>query len=142
VDEGIHQWQQESVTDHLVFSPTIQTSTIKCTNGSATRVHFEQSTKIHVPARCLIKLTKHEITSSNSAKISPPPLRYRWSWDLFTLPSSLLSNPAHIHQAIYELRTNILGMGKQINTTRRNSSTFKQMVSKNNFKINHSSMFI
>jgi hypothetical protein len=74
------------------------------------------------------------------AKISP--LRYSCSWDPFTLPSSLLSNPAYIDQAIYELRTNILGMIKQINTTGTNSSTFKQMISKTNFYINSSSMFI
>ncbi len=92
---------------YFVFSPTLQTSTIKCINGSSTRVHLEQSSKIHVPAWCSIKLTKHKITSGNSAKISPPPLRYRWSWYAFTLPSSLLSNPAHLDQAINELRANI-----------------------------------
>ena len=132
---------QLSDTDHLVFSPTLQTSTIKCTNGSSTRIHFEQSTKINVPAGCSIKLAKHEITSSDSAKISPAPLRYSWSWDPFTLPSSLLSNPAHIDQAIYELRTNIFGMSKQINVTRTNSSTFEQMISKTNFEINYASIF-
>jgi hypothetical protein len=124
-----------------VFSPTLQTLTIKCTNGTSTRIHFDQSTKIHVPAGCSIKWTTHEITSTDSAKISPPPLRYSWSWDPFTLPSSLLSNPAHIDQAIYELRTNIFGMSKQINTTRTNSSTFEQMISKTNFKINYASKF-
>jgi hypothetical protein len=41
---------QLSDTDHLVFSSTLQTSTIKCTNSSSTRIHFEQSTKINVPA--------------------------------------------------------------------------------------------
>ena len=133
---------QLSDTDHLVFSPTLQTSTIKCKNRSATRVHFEQSTKIHVPAGYSIKLSKHEITSSDSAKISPPPLRYSWSWDPFTLPSSLLSSPAHLDQSIYKLRTNIFGMNKQINNTRTNSSTFEEMISKTNFKINYTSMFI
>jgi hypothetical protein len=124
-----------------VFSPTLHTSTIKCTNGTSARIHFEQSIKIHVPTRCSIKLTKHEITSSESAKTSPPPLRYSWSWDPFTLPSSLLSNPAHIDQAIYELGANIFGISKQINTTRTNSSTFEQMISKTNFKINYASKF-
>jgi hypothetical protein len=121
---------QLSDTNHLVFSQTLQTSTINCTNETSTRIHFKQSTKIHVPEGCSIKLTKHEITSSDSAKISPPPLRYSWSWDPFTLPASLLFNGAHIYQAIYELRTNIFGMDKQIYTTRTNSSTFKQMISK------------
>jgi hypothetical protein len=124
-----------------VFSPTLQTSTIKCINGSSTKIHFEPSTKIHVPARCSIKLTKHDITSSDSAKISPPSLRYSWSWDPFTLPSFLLLNPAHIDQAICELRANIFGMSKQINTTRTHSSTFKQMISKANFIIAYFSMF-
>jgi hypothetical protein len=132
---------QLSDSDHLVFSPTLQTSTIKCTNGFATRVHFEQSTKINVPARCFIKLTRHEITSTDSAKIAPPLLRYSWSWDPFTLPSSLLSHPAHIDQTMSELRTNIFGMNKPIITTRTNSSTFEQMISKTNFNINYSSMF-
>ena len=84
--------------DHLVFSPTLQNSTIKCTNGNSTRIHFEQSTKIYLPAGCSIELTKHEITSSDSAKISPPPLRYSWSWDPFRLLSPLLSNPAYIYR--------------------------------------------
>ncbi len=120
---------QLSDTDHVIFSPTLQTSTIKCKNGSATRIHLEQSTKIHVPAECSIKLSKHEITSSDSAKISPPPLRDSWSWDPFTLPSSLLTSPAHLDQAIYKLKTNNFGMSKQINT-------------KTNFNINYTSMFI
>ena len=133
---------QLSDTDHLVFSPSLQSSSIKCTNGSVTRVHFEQSTKIHVPPGCSIKLNKHEITSSDSVRISPPPLRYSWSWDPFTLPSSLLSNPAHLDQAIFELRTNIYGMSKQINSTRTNSSTFEAMIVKENFKINYTATFI
>ena len=32
-------------------------------------------------------------------------------------------------------------MSKQINVTRTNSSTFEQMISKTNFKINYASMF-
>jgi hypothetical protein len=32
---------QLSDTDLLVFSPTLQNSTIKCTNGTSTRIHFE-----------------------------------------------------------------------------------------------------
>jgi hypothetical protein len=56
--------------------------------------------------------------------------------DPFTLPSLLLSNPAQIDQAIYGLRPNIFGMSKQINNTRTKPSTFEQMISKINFKIN------
>jgi hypothetical protein len=70
---------QLSDTDHLVLSPTLQTSTIKYTNGSSTRVDFEKSTKICVLAGCSIKLKKHIIKSRDRAKISPAPLRYSWS---------------------------------------------------------------
>ena len=58
------------------------------------------------------------------------------------LASTLLSNPANLDQAIFQLRTDIYGMSKQINSTRTNSSTFEQMISKTNFKINYISMFI
>jgi hypothetical protein len=115
-------------TNHLVFLPTLQSSTIKCTHGTSTQIHFEQSTLIHVPARYSIKLTKHELTSSDTAKISPLPLTYSWSWDPFILPSSLLSILAHINQAIYELRNNIFGMSKQIKTNKTIFSTFDQMI--------------
>jgi hypothetical protein len=80
---------------------------MKFTNGTLTRVHFEQSIKIRVPAGWSIKLTKPKITSSDSAKISSPPLKYCWSWGPFTLPSSSLSNAVHFDQVIYELRKNI-----------------------------------
>jgi hypothetical protein len=40
----------------------------------------------------------------------------------------ITSNPDNIDLANYELSTNIVDMSKQINTTRTNSSTFKQII--------------
>jgi hypothetical protein len=90
--------------DYLVLSPTLQTSTIKCTNGTITRVQFEQATKIHVAAGCSIKLTKEDKTSSESAKITRQALRYNWSLGPFTLQYTLLSNLAHCIKQLINLR--------------------------------------
>jgi hypothetical protein len=38
-------------TEHLVYSPQMQTSTIVCKNASSEIVHLDIATKIHIPEK-------------------------------------------------------------------------------------------
>ena len=88
---------QLSDTEHIVYSPTLQTSAIMCRNGTSETIHLNLVTKINVPEDCQLKLLRHTIISSSTVpEISTKPLQYAWSWDPLSLPSTLLENPQQL----------------------------------------------
>ncbi len=44
-------------TEHLVYSPKMQTSTIICKNKTSEIIHLDLATKIHVSENCPVKLS-------------------------------------------------------------------------------------
>ena len=125
-------------TEHLVYSPTLQTAIIICKNQSSETVHIDMTTKITVPENCYVKLLKHTITSTATNKISAPPLSYAWAWDPFTLPSTTLDNPQHLDHMIQELRERIYNI--QSNAT--DPTIFEQMIVESTFSVNYTSVMI
>lgn len=125
-------------TDHLVYSPELQTSTIFCRNGSQETVHLGLTTKIHVPENCYVKFAKHTIYSTSTSRFSAPPLQYAWTWDPFTLPSASLDNPQHLDHMIQELRNKIYNLQ---NTT-TDPEIFDKMLVQSTFSYNPTSIII
>ena len=125
-------------TEHLVYSPSLQTTTIICRNQSSETVHIDMTTKITFPENCYVKLLKHTITSTATNKISAPPLQYAWAWDPFTLPCTTLDNPQHLDHMIQELRERIYNI--QSNAT--NPEIFEKMIVDSTFTVNYTSVVI
>ena len=92
-------------TEHLVYSPVLQTASIVCRNNTHETVYLDQSTRITVPQGCSLSLQKHRIHSERQTTISPHPLHGAWNWDPLSLPSTLLADPEHLDHLLYELRT-------------------------------------
>jgi hypothetical protein len=101
-------------TEDLVYSPLMQTITIICKNATSEIVHLDIATKIHAPENCLVKFTKHTITSTITSRISSPPLQFAWAWDPFTLSSTSLDNPQHLDHMVNELRNKIYNVQANI----------------------------
>jgi hypothetical protein len=91
-------------TEHLVYSPHMQTSTIICKNATSKIVHLDIATKILVPENCHAKFSKHTISSTFTSTISSPPFHFAWAWDPLTLPSTSLDKPQHLDHMVNELR--------------------------------------
>jgi large-conductance mechanosensitive channel len=125
-------------TDHLIYSPILQTSTITCKNGTQQTVYIEQATKITLSEGCTLKLNKHTIHSNSRARLTPHPLQYAWHWDPLSLPSTLLADPEHLDHLIYELQTHI----NKIDNTTLESEDFEAMLVKNTFSTNPTALII
>ena len=124
-------------TEHLVYSPTMQSSTIMCKN-STDNIYLDLITKIKVPENCYVKLSKHTITSTFSSRISSPALQFAWTWDPFTLPSTSLEDPQHLDHMIQELRNRLYNI--QSNTT--DPEIFDKMLVHSTFRFNYTSIII
>ena len=130
---------QLSDTEHIVYSPSLQTSAITCRNGSSETIHLNLVTKINVPENCQLKLLKHTIISSSTTReISNKPLQYAWSWDPLNLPSTLLDNPQHLDHMINELRNQIYNVTR--NAT--DPKIFESMLITSTFSNNYTSILI
>ena len=105
---------QLTATEHLLYSPIMQTSTIICKNARSETVHLDLATKIYVPENCHVKFAKHTIISTFTSKISSPPLQFAWAWGPFTLPSTSLDNPQHLDHMVTELRNKIYNIQDNI----------------------------
>ena len=129
---------QLTATEHLIYSPIMQTSTIICKNATSETIHLDIATKIHVPENCQVKFAKHTITSTFTSKISSPPLQFAWAWDPFTLPSTSLDNPQHLDHMVNELRNKIYNM--QTNLT--SPEIFENMLVNSTFSLNSTAIVI
>ena len=130
---------QLSDTEHIVYSPTLQTSAIMCRNGTSETIHLNLVTKINVPEDCQLKLLKHTIISSSTVReISTKPLQYAWSWDPLNLPSTLLDNPQHLDHMINDLRNQIFNIER--NAT--DPKLFESMLITSTFSNNYTSILI
>jgi hypothetical protein len=125
-------------TEHLVYSPHMQTLTIICKNATSEIVHLNIATKIQVPQNCHVQFTKHTITSTFTSRISLPPLQFACAWDSFTLPSTSLDNPQHVDLMVYELRNKIYNLQTNIS----DPINFKHMLTKSTLTFNSISIII
>ena len=91
---------QLSATDHLLFTPIPYNTRIECKNGSHFPLYLAQTTQLHVPEDCSVKLKSHEIQSDYNIRISPEPLHIPWQWDPLSLPADLLLDAAVIDRKI------------------------------------------
>jgi hypothetical protein len=135
VQETVYQLTD---TEHLVYSPYKQISTILCKNATFEIVHLDTATKIHVPENCHVKLSKHTITSTFTSRISSPPLQFAWAWDPFTLPSTSLENPQHLDHIVNELRNKIYNLQKNIS----DPINFKNVFTKSTLTFNSTLIII
>jgi hypothetical protein len=98
---------QLSATDHILFTPTPYTTQITCKNGTHYPLYLAQTTKIHIPEECRVKLHSHYIQSDYNIRISPEPLNVPWQWDPLSLPADLLLDAAMIDNKINVLHNNL-----------------------------------
>ena len=98
---------QLSSTEHLVFSPQPLTTQIACKDGSKLPLHLGQITRIEVPTDCEVALHSHFIKSDYNAKISPPPLYFKWEWNPLELPADLLQDAIHLDVQIDKLAADV-----------------------------------
>ena len=98
---------QLSATEHLVFSPSPLTTQIACKDGTKLPLHLGQITKIEVPTDCEVSLNSHFIRSDYNAKISPPPLYFKWEWNPLELPADLLQDAIHLDVQIDKLAAEV-----------------------------------
>ena len=130
---------QLSDTEHIVYSPKLQTSAITCKNGTSETIHLNLVTKVNVPENCQLKLLKHTIRSSSTTReISSKPLQYAWTWDPLNLPSTLLENPQHLDHMINELRNQIYN----VNRNATDPEIFQSMLIESTFSHNYTSILI
>ena len=58
-------------TEHLIYSPILQTTTIICRNNTQETVYLEQSSRVKVPQGCSLQINKHKIHSVRQTNINP-----------------------------------------------------------------------
>lgn len=104
---------QLSATEHLVFSPQPLTTQIKCRDGNNLPLHLGQITRIEVPSDCEVTLKSHFIRSDYNAKISPPPLYFKWEWSPLQLPADLLTDAIHLDVQIDKLEADMRKHSKE-----------------------------
>ena len=132
---------QLTKTDHLIYSPTPQTSKINCKNGTTHRIHFDKITKIHLDEGCFIKLQKHTIGADDTITIAPATLQYTWAFDPFVLPANMLTSPAHYDHMLYDIKKDVFELEKQIDE-RQQLNVFEEMLSTTTFSTNPIALII
>ena len=118
-------------TEHLIYSPVLQTTAIKCRNNSATIVYVDQATRVVVPQGCSLDLEKHAIHSERQTTINPHPLHSTWTWDPLSLPSTMLEEPEHKIDLRSDGRTDGRTKGKSGEVWFRTLRTLRKIVTKN-----------
>ena len=132
-------------TEHLVYSPMLQTSSIVCRNNTQETVYLDQSTRITVPQGCSLALNKHTIHSERQTNINPHPLHGAWTWDPLSLPSTLLSDPEHLDHLLYQLRTDFNKIDEKFIAYKNQTSSptfFEDMLVHSTFSTNPTSIII
>ena len=133
-------------TEHLIYSPILQTTTILCSrNNTQETVYLEQSSRITVPKGCSLQINKHKIHSIRQTSINPHPVHVAWTWDPLSLPSTLLSDPEHLDHLLYQLQTdfsNIDTKFQKINIPANNTAYFDDMLVKITSPYSYTSMLI
>jgi len=98
---------QLSPTDHLVYSPELLTTQIKCRNNSHFPLFLEKHTRISIPEGCQTKLRRHIITSDVTLRENPEPLQVKWEWNPLSFPSDLLQDVGMVDEQIGRLEQHI-----------------------------------
>ena len=80
---------QLSDTEHIVYSPTLQTSAIMCRNGTSETIHLNLVTKINVPEDCQLKLLDTPSYPHPLSEISLP--------NLYNMPGPGIHSVSHPH---------------------------------------------
>ena len=109
-------------TEHLIYSPILQTTTILCRNNTQETVYLEQSSRVKVPQGCSLQINKHKIHSVRQTNINPHPLHVAWTWDPLSLPSTLLSDPEHLDHLLYQLQTDFSKIDTKFQNFRNTTS--------------------